>query len=98
MIWFYLDDERGAPARDMILIPDYQSMINAIIMCHRYHIPFGIDFDYDIGDPYQSGYEVASYICNRGIEMEAFHIHSSNKEGASRIREVLTINGYRETL
>ena len=97
MTWFYLDDERGVPAgMNAIAVPDYDSMIRVIDMCAAYNIPFGIDFDHDIGDPYYSGYTVARYIVEHNIVMDAFRIHSANPVGAANIRQLLTHYGYRE--
>ena len=87
MIWFYLDDERGAPARDMIVIPDYQSMINSINMCVEYNIPFAIDFDHDIGDSYLNGYTIARYIAENQIPMECFRL-KGNKVLSICIRKI----------
>lgn len=96
MVWFFLDDERGNPGYGEIVIPDYKSMINAIDMCVENDINFGIDFDYDLGDPYYSGERIARYIVSNNILMYGFSIHSSNAEGAEKIRSLLTENGYTE--
>ena len=99
MKWFYLDDERGVPAGwDMILVPDYNSMIKLIDMCVEKEISFSISFDHDLGDDYFSGYTVAKYIVENQIPMSAFHIHSANPVGSNNIRQLLTHYGYKELI
>ena len=97
MHWFYLDDERGVPAGyNMTLISDYDSMLQMIDLCHDNHIPFAIDFDHDLGDPYYSGYHIAKYLVENEIPMAGFRVHSMNPVGAKNIRELLTHYGYEE--
>ena len=97
MKWFYLDDERKVPKDfDAILITNFDSMIRMIDTCVEYHIPFGIDFDHDIGDEYYSGYTVAKYIVENQISMDAFHLHTANPVGRDNIRQLLTHYGYTE--
>lgn len=97
MVWFHLDDERGLPLGRDILVLDFKSMINIINLCQQNEIDFAIDFDYDLGDDYLTGYTIAEYIVSNDIRMEKFSIHSANKHGVKIIRELLLSNGFTES-
>lgn len=96
MIWLYLDDERGLPINRDVLVPDHTSMINLINVFESNHLPFAIDFDYDIDDDFFNGAFIAKYIVNHRIGMVGFAIHSSNSAGAEQIRNILINGGYTE--
>lgn len=56
---------------------------------------FIVDFDNDLGEELE-GYDVAKFIVENEIALDAFRVHSMNSVGRANIRQLLNHYGYKE--
>ena len=105
-IFIWLDDERTIPyqwlniADDDIYFIKFTKPMDLILWfdtkAKEYDKIF-ISFDHDLGCDL-TGYDVANYIVEKGIEIAGFTVHSMNPVGAKNIIDLLTHYGYHKMI
>ena len=77
---------------NLYIVRNYEEAISALKL-HSFDI---ISFDHDLGEE-KTGYDIAKYIVENGIEIkEGFKIHSANPVGKFNISQLLNHYGYKE--
>ena len=90
LLW--IDDEREAPAEADFWAKSYDEAIK--IFKNNEDKTFIVDFDHDLGED-KTGYDIAKYIVENQIKVNAITIHSANPVGRFNINQLLTHYGYR---
>lgn len=77
---------------DLYIVRNYEEAISALKI-NSFDI---ISFDHDLREE-KTGYDIAKYIVENGIEIkEGFKIHSANPVGKFNISQLLNHYGYKE--
>ena len=95
-IILYVDDIRNIPLfynrTDKIIIArNYEEAIKNLTLIKKFDI---IDLDHDLGEE-KSGYDIAKYIVENQIKVDAIRIHSMNPVGVQNIKQLLQHYGYK---
>ena len=83
-MYLYLDDIREPKYHNMCVVRNYEDCINVIA---NNHIDF-LSLDHDLGEE-KTGYDVAKYLVQEGIEIEHINIHSANPVGRDNITQLI---------
>ena len=105
LLW--LDDERPVPKHiyenfnkekgfSILIASNYDAAISWLDATRTFQsdIQLIVSFDHDLGMG-KSGYDVAKYIVENHIKLDAYDIHSMNPVGVLNISELLNHYGYK---
>ena len=82
-MYLYLDDVR-TPKQNMHVVRNYKECIDVL---QNNYIDY-LSLDHDLGEE-KTGYDVAKWIVQEGIEIPHINIHSANPVGKDNIRQLL---------
>lgn len=104
-VYIFVDDEREDDFN--IQAQNFNKMGYMCIHCYdyeetikflnklKYRANLIVDFDNDLGEGLE-GYDIAKFIVENKIKLDAFRVHSMNPVGRANIRQLLTHYGYKE--
>jgi hypothetical protein len=83
-MFLYLDDIREPIHNSFHIVRNYQECID-IIKNNKIHF---LSLDHDLGEK-KTGYDVAKYLVQEGIEIKQINIHSANPVGRDNIIQLI---------
>jgi len=83
-MYLYLDDIRQPIHNNFHIVRNYEDCIDIL----KNNIVYFLSLDHDLGEG-KTGYDVAKYLVQEGIEIEQINIHSENPVGRDNIIQLI---------
>lgn len=83
-MFLYLDDIRNPKTNNFYVVRNYQDCIDFL----KVNKVYCLSLDHDLGEE-KTGYDVAKFIVQEGIEIENINIHSANPVGRDNIKQLI---------
>lgn len=83
-MFLYLDDLRNPKNNSFHVARNYQDCIDII----QFNTIEYLSLDHDLGED-KTGYDVAKFIVQKGIEIPVINIHSANPVGRDNIKQLI---------
>ena len=83
-MYLYLDDIRQPKHNNFYIVRNYEDCIHIL----KNNTVYFLSLDHDLGEE-KTGYDVAKYLVQEGIEIREINIHSANPVGRDNIIQLI---------
>lgn len=83
-MFLYLDDIRNPKLNSLYIVRNYEDCIDYL----KNNTVYFLSLDHDLGEE-KTGYDVAKFLVQEGIEIEHINIHSANPVGRDNIIQLI---------